>query len=164
MINKFINDKKTLTLIDQVIVSGSNFLSSILILRYLGIKEFGIFSFFWLIILFIYSIQQSLIISPLFSNSPKYKNSNLNIFYGNIFIQQIILIILTLLIFIISTKLFEIIKSEYNFVGYFLEISFLIIASQFYNFFRRLHYSKGLQLNILFIDMIIYVIFFVTLI
>ena len=106
MINKFINDKKTLTLIDQVIVSGSNFLSSILILRYLGIKEFGIFSFFWLIILFIYSIQQSLIISPLFSNSPKYKNSNLNIFYGNIFIQQIILIILTLLIFIISTKLF----------------------------------------------------------
>lgn len=163
MINKFLKDNKTLTLFDQIIVSGSNFLSSILILRYLGIEEFGIFSFFWLVILFIYSIQQSLIISPLFSNSPKYKNSNLNIFYGNIFIQQIILIILTLIIFLIFIKLFEIIKSEYNFADYFLEISFLIITSQFYNFFRRLHYSKGLQLNIFFIDMIIYITFFIIL-
>ena len=46
MINKFLKDNKTLTLFDQIIVSGSNFLSSILILRYLGIEEFGIFQFF----------------------------------------------------------------------------------------------------------------------
>ena len=45
-------NKKILNLFDQIVVSGSNFLISILILRYLGIEEFGVFSFFWLIILF----------------------------------------------------------------------------------------------------------------
>ena len=32
---------------DQVIVSAGNFLLTILILRYLGIKNFGLFSYLW---------------------------------------------------------------------------------------------------------------------
>ena len=157
-------NKKIITLFDQIIVSGSNFLISILILRYLGIEEFGIFSFFWLIILFIGSIQQSLIISPLFSNAPKYKLSNLNLFYGNIFIQQITLIIITILAFYLFTKLFTLVSSEYDLVKYFYALSMLIVFFQLYNFFRRLHYSRDLFFNIFIIDLIIYLIFFVIVI
>ena len=126
---------KFITLFDQIVVSASNFFISILILRYLGIEEFGIFSFFWLIILFIGSIQQSLIISPLFSNAPKYKFSNLNLFYGNVFIQQITLIIFTIFIFYLFSKLFYFINSEYDLVEYFFSLSMLIIFFQLYNFF-----------------------------
>lgn len=157
-------NKKILTLFDQIIVSGSNFLISILILRYLGIEEFGVFSFFWLIILFIGSIQQSLIISPLFSNSPKYKLSNLNLFYGNIFIQQITLIIITILAFYLFSKLFDFVSSEYDLIKYFYALSLLIVFFQLYNFFRKLHYSRNLFFNIFIIDLIIYLIFFIILI
>ena len=157
-------NKKILTLFDQIVVSGSNFLISILILRYLGIEEFGVFSFFWLIILFIGSIQQSLIISPLFSNVPKYKLSNLNLFYGNVFIQQIILIIFTILAFYLSSKLFDFVSSEYDLRKYFYALSLLIVFFQLYNFFRKLHYSKNLFLNIFIIDLIIYSIFFIIII
>lgn len=157
-------NEKSLTLFDQIVVSGSNFLISILILRYLGIEDFGIFSFFWLIILFISSIQQSLIISPLFSNSPKYKFSNLNLFYGNIFIQQIALILITLFIFFLFSKLFNYVSSEYDLVEYFFALSLLIIFFQLYNFFRRFHYSRKLFFNIFIIDLIIYSSFFVILI
>ncbi len=155
---------KFITLFDQIVVSASNFFISILILRYLGIEEFGIFSFFWLIILFIGSIQQSLIISPLFSNAPKYKFSNLNLFYGNVFIQQITLIIFTIFIFYLFSKLFYFINSEYDLVEYFFSLSMLIIFFQLYNFFRRFHYSRKFFANIFIIDLIIYSIFFIIII
>ena len=164
MANIFKINSKLITLFDQIVVSASNFFISILILRYLGIEEFGIFSFFWLIILFIGSIQQSLIISPLFSNAPKYKLSNLNLFYGNVFIQQITLIIFTIFLFYLFSKLFYFINSEYDLVEYFFSLSMLIIFFQLYNFFRRFHYSKKFLVNIFIIDLIIYSIFFIIII
>ena len=164
MANIFKINSKFITLFDQIVVSASNFFISILILRYLGIEEFGIFSFFWLIILFIGSIQQSLIISPLFSNAPKYKLSNLNLFYGNVFIQQITLIIFTIFLFYLFSKLFYFINSEYDLVEYFFSLSMLIIFFQLYNFFRRFHYSKKFLVNIFIIDLIIYSIFFIIII
>ena len=37
---------------DQVIVSMGNFLLTILIVKFLGIKTFGLFSYFWIFLLF----------------------------------------------------------------------------------------------------------------
>ena len=84
---------------DQIIVSGSSFLISILVLRFLGIESFGIFSILWLMLLFFNSIQQAYIISPLLTNAPKQHLENLNFFYGSALIQQIIFMSI---IFIIS--------------------------------------------------------------
>ena len=92
-------NKNYIILINQIIVSGSNFLTSILILRFLGIENFGVYSFLWLFLLFFNSIQLAYIISPLLTNAPKQKAKNLNFFYGHVFIQQFFF---TLTIFIFS--------------------------------------------------------------
>lgn len=64
MINKLRN-KKTLVFLDQIIVSGSNFLLGILLARNLGIEEYGQFALLWLIVLFFSSLQLSFIVSPM---------------------------------------------------------------------------------------------------
>ena len=59
------------TILDQGMVSGVNFAVGILIARFLGVKEFGIFSLLLMAILFVQSIQKALIITPMMSVGPK---------------------------------------------------------------------------------------------
>ena len=70
---------------DQVIVSMGNFLLTILIVKFLGIKTFGLFSYFWIFLLLINSIQLSYIISPMLTNAPKQRDSIVSHFYGGVF-------------------------------------------------------------------------------
>ena len=68
----------SIAFIDQVFISGSNFFISIILLRFLGLEIFGVFSFFWLGILFINLIQLSYIISHMITNAGKQSINNLN--------------------------------------------------------------------------------------
>ena len=68
------NKNYFIALLDQILVSGANFFLGIIILRYLGTETFGIFSFIWLFVLLLNSLQLSLIIKQLFSIFPKYSN------------------------------------------------------------------------------------------
>ena len=52
---------------DQIIFSGFNFLLGVLIIRLTDLETFGKFSFFWLVYLFVFAIQNSLILTPLIS-------------------------------------------------------------------------------------------------
>ena len=39
------------TVFDQIIVSGSNFLTTFILIRYLGLQDFGLFSKIWIVII-----------------------------------------------------------------------------------------------------------------
>ena len=75
---------------EQALVSFSNFILAILLLKFLGVEAFGIFSFFWILLLLINAIQQSSIISPMLSISPKINYSDQAEYLGGVFLQQII--------------------------------------------------------------------------
>lgn len=62
------------TLGDQFLVSGSNFFLSILFVKYLGMESYGIFSLYWMLVLFGSGIQQSLITMPLYTLFTKHAN------------------------------------------------------------------------------------------
>ena len=98
-----------LVFIDQIIVSLSNFLITILILRILGVQSFGYFSFLWIFLLLINSLQLSYIISPMLSNGPKINNNEIELFYGSVFFQQLnftlFLFLLTYFILIFGNSL-----------------------------------------------------------
>lgn len=57
--------------IDQLLVSGSNFILGILLARNLGVELYGRFTLIWLIILFFSSLQLAFIISPMYSLGAK---------------------------------------------------------------------------------------------
>ncbi len=148
--------KETIIFIDQIIVSGSNFLLSIIILRYLGIKVFGLFSFLWLFVLLINSIQNSYIISPMLTNAPKQDMSKINYFYGGILCQQILF---SFIIFF----LINVIGKNYNSYFFFEEIknyvlpfSLIVLITQFHQFFRRILFSKSLNIRATICDLVTY--------
>lgn len=61
----FRNNRRTQTLLDQVVVSGSNFATGILLVRGLGLAEFGKFTVAYAILLLANSVQLSFISSPM---------------------------------------------------------------------------------------------------
>ena len=139
---QFIKDlllKKKLNLIffEQIITSGTSFISTIVIINFIGLHSFGIFTFYWIFYLLINSIQNSLIISPMMTNIAFYEDNEKMLFVGSVFLQQIIFLLLILIfiktLFIIPFNNLEFIQKEY--INSFI---FLILSSQIYQFFRKL--------------------------
>ena len=76
-------------LVDQAMVSGVNFLTGIILVRYLGLEEFGRFTLAWLIVLFFNSIQFAAVISPMMSIGPKQAEIEFPQYYGAVLLQQL---------------------------------------------------------------------------
>ena len=127
----FYKGNLNLIFLDQVIVSASNFLLSIIILRFIGLEVFGIFSFYWLFLILIYGLQISYIISPMLTNAPKQNSSTVNYFYGGIFIQQLIFTLLISLIIFLILKFLANFSSTYQFEKYYLQFALIVIVTQF---------------------------------
>jgi len=145
-----------LIILDQIIVSGSNFLISILILRFLGIEDFGIFSFCWLFLILINGTQISFIISPMFTNAPKQNTSTIDLFYGGVFFQQLIFTLIIYLLFFFLLKFFGNYNLDYEFQRYYFQFSLTIVVTQLYQFIRRLLFSKKLYLKAIISDFTCY--------
>lgn len=59
------HQEKALTLADQALVSGTNFISSLVFARLLGLESYGTFVLGWMIVLFASTFQQAFIFSPM---------------------------------------------------------------------------------------------------
>jgi O-antigen/teichoic acid export membrane protein len=79
-----------LALSDQAIVSGSNFLTSMVLARGLSLAEFGRYSLLWMAVLFGSNIQMSLIIAPMMSIGPIQRLIGDKSFVGSILTFQLI--------------------------------------------------------------------------
>lgn len=80
---------------DQGLVSGMNFLTNIVLLRALGIRQFGIYALAWAAVQFVYSIQLALVISPLLSRGPKQVEERRPEYFGATLLQQLAFAVLS---------------------------------------------------------------------
>ena len=76
-------------LVDQVAVSGGNFLTGIMLARALGLAEFGTFTLMWMVAQFGGSVQHALITAPMMSIGPKQANHDAAAYYGVVLAQQV---------------------------------------------------------------------------
>ncbi|MEL6588806.1 MAG: oligosaccharide flippase family protein [Bacteroidota bacterium] len=60
-----------ITLLDQLIVSGCNFLLGILLTRWLGLDDYGVFALAWMGLLLASNLQLNFILKPMMSLGPK---------------------------------------------------------------------------------------------
>ncbi|APW66220.1 hypothetical protein LPB137_10375 [Poseidonibacter parvus] len=160
MITKFKNiakNKKSLIFLDQILVSGSNFLLGILLARFLGLDIFGQFSLLWLIVLFFSSIQLALIISPLLTHAPK-KNKLIKDYYlTNMLYMQFIFSIICVLILSILFYFSELITSKYNISEFRYYILWMVFSFLCQDFIRRYFIIKISYFRLIFIDVIAYI-------
>jgi len=84
--------RETWALTDQAIVSATNFLTSVMLARFMGLHEFGIFTLAWMSVAFANSIQNSLIVAPMMSVGPKQEEKNRSFYFGAVFFQEFVLV------------------------------------------------------------------------
>lgn len=77
-------------IVDQALVSGMNFLTNIVLLRALGIRQFGVYTLAWAAVQFIYSVQLALVISPLLTKGPKQPPKKRAEYFGATLLQQLV--------------------------------------------------------------------------
>src|SRR5580698_11588362 len=79
-------------LADQAIVSASNFLNNVMLARFMGLREFGIFVLAWMSVMFVNSLQTALIVSPMMSIGPKQEEKDRPSYFGAVVFQEICLV------------------------------------------------------------------------
>ena len=150
---KFINSPNLL-FFNQLIISGTNFSVAVILSRILGPELFGNFSLLWLVPLFLISIQQSMITSPLYALGVKVQNDKLNAYISSFFWITICLLIF----FILTSLIFSSIIKKFSYFEFLDQFHFLIIlCSCLYilqDFFKRIlvfqkKYFMSLKLDVL---------------
>jgi len=78
-------------LADQSIVSATNFLTNVMLARFMGLREFGVFVLAWMSVQFVNSFQNALIIAPMMSVGPKQEEKDRPAYYGALVFQELAL-------------------------------------------------------------------------
>ncbi len=77
---------------DQAVVSGTNFLTNVMLARFMGLHEFGVFALAWMSVLFVNSLQSALIVAPMMSIGPKQEEKDQAPYFGAVFVQELVLV------------------------------------------------------------------------
>lgn len=99
-------------LLDQALVSGSNFLIGILLVRYIGIEQYGRYVLAWMVVQFVASLQSALIVSPMLSIVPKIPIEERRTYLSATFFLQMGLVILIgalALVYSLFPKLYDLV-------------------------------------------------------
>lgn len=151
-----INKIKSLnySLIDQAIVSGSNFLCSLIIVKLIGLNDFGVFSTCWIILLFISTICVSSIISPMMAIIPHRKITEE--YFGSILLFQLVFSLGALIVsFFLCLLYFKISEFAIS-IKTILFFSFCVLFHHFQEFFRKYFFAIKNFKNAVIIDSITY--------
>jgi len=142
------------SLFDQGLVSGVNFLSTIVVAILLGADDFGLFATLWLLLLFINSTHTALIVFPMMTLVPKQEDKCR--YFGSLLIQQIAFLLLSLVL----TCCVLLLYLEYVDVDLNLEsiLSFLLLLTLYHmhDFYRRYFFSISNYGNAFVIDLLAY--------
>ena len=79
-------------LTDQSVVSATNFLTNLMLVRFMGLHEFGIFALAWMSVQFVNSLQAALIVAPMMSIGPKQEDRDRPSYFGAVVFQEIVLV------------------------------------------------------------------------
>lgn len=157
-LNKWIRDHQHVNwaLIDQGMVSVINFLTGILLARYLGLAEFGVFTLAWIAVEFVIGIQQSLIVAPMMSIAPKQPVEAHPGYFGAIFAQQLGYAVLSFIICILGLLFVNALKPDWGLDGIGPALAAAMLAAQVQNFLRRYFFTLGRATTAFWLDFVRY--------
>lgn len=147
------------TLADQAIVSGSNFVTGILLARFLGPESFGMFVLLQSVVFYFNSFQSALIFQPMMSAAPQMEEVQRENYLHGVFALQITLcIVLTLLLAILASSVFLFdfqIQLGVN-INVVMAVTAALLAFQLQDWQRRYYFVKEKPSSALLIDTISY--------
>lgn len=128
--------------LDQVMVSGCNFLSAILLARAFGIYEFGRFTLAWMFVEFIGSLQVAAIIQPMLNIGPKQADADSDRYYHAVVAQQGAACALLGILVWAGAMSAGWLFADPELQRLAVPLSAAIITYQLHNFFRRYFFAR----------------------
>jgi len=130
-------------LIDQAVVSGSNFLNTVILVRALGLAEFGVFSLLWLAVIFVVSLQQALLGQPLLTFVPKHEEGESRSYLAAVFRLALIFTVLVALLTGAGYGFFLAHWDAENVQGTLLPMVLVVTFKQAHAFLRASFFATG---------------------
>jgi len=149
--------EKIFMIADQMMVSGSNFLLGILLVRCLGLETYGVFALLWLAVLFGLSINHALITKPILSIVPKMKDQMAQEYLQNV---QCLQGMLSLLLFSLGLGFWlisNIFTIEENIIQFTPIVAGILFFQMYHDFFRKKYFIENRVLLVLSIDLVLYI-------
>lgn len=143
-------------LLDQALVSGTNFLVGILLVRYLGFEQYGQFVLVWMIVQFTVSVQSALIVSPMMSIAPITPAAERSAYYAATFVLQAGLAFFVAGAALLSALLSESYRPEWLDVGVIIPLVGCLVFVQLQDYFRRNLFSRLSSRRAFYLDIIAY--------
>lgn len=151
-----------ITLMDQALVSGGNFLIGILLARFLGIDSYGVFALLWMVVLFGKSINQAFITKPMLSLAPKKEPAAQTEYIGILHALEIgtaILMVGFVTVFLLMGQWFDITVPTATL--YWL-VPVIVGLQMIYEFYRKIMFVKQNVVAAFVLDILMYSIQFVA--
>ena len=123
-------------------VSGTNFVTGILLARYLGIEEFGRFTLAWIAVLFVNSIQHAMIVSPMMSIGPKQSEAEAPAYFGAVVVQQIFFSGVVFFLLLAGVQLSSVLFPEWRVESLAFPLALAALTFQFQDFLRRYFFTR----------------------
>jgi len=141
---QFGRSRRSLTLLDQALVSGSNFITGIILVRALGLVEFGRFTIAYSILLLANSVQLSFISSPMITlgslcATPEERRRFVRGIYG---VQMIFCAIASVLA-VLGTAVYVSFRHHSGAMGFLLPFASAVIAFLMQDWLRRYYFTVG---------------------
>ncbi len=132
-----------LTLVDQAMVSGSNFLNTVILVRALGLSGFGDFSMLWLVVVFFLGLQRALLGQPLMTFVPKQDEQQRASYMASVLRLAGIFSVLVALATAAGFGVFTILWSTTGIEGSLPALLLLVVSKQAHEFLRSACFSTG---------------------
>ncbi|MFQ5958177.1 MAG: lipopolysaccharide biosynthesis protein [Alphaproteobacteria bacterium] len=130
-------------LADQALVSGTNFLTGILLARFLGLEEFGRFTLAWMAVQFVNSIQFALVSAPMMTIGPKQSADETPAYYGAVVAQAAAFAALSFAILWAGAWSSGAAFPGWRAASLALPLACAVFAFQMQDFLRRYFFTRG---------------------
>jgi O-antigen/teichoic acid export membrane protein len=124
-------------------VSGVNFITGILLARYLGLSEFGVFTLVWMAVLFASSLQFAFISAPMMSIGPKQATDEAPGYYGAVLSQQVVFAVLSFVFLYVGVKVSGYFFPDWQVQHLALPLASVAFAFQMQDFIRRYFFTNN---------------------
>ena len=154
---QFGRSRRSLTILDQALVSGSNFITGIILVRGLGLIEFGRFTIAYAILLLANSVQLSFISSPMITlgslcATPEERRR----FTRGMFGVQLVFCAFASILAVAGTAVYISVRHSADAMGFLFPFASAVIAFLMQDWLRRYYFTVGKPLASLWNDVISY--------
>lgn len=148
VIRHFLTSPSTLSVFDQAVVSGTSFVTSVLIGRLCGRDELGVYSLAMSLLLFVQGIQDQVICTPYMIFAGRRNGQSLRVYSGSTLIHQLLLIIIAGIGLAVAGWFLPRSSSWTTTLGVLLAVSPLLLVREYVRQFSMARLQPGTALAV----------------